>query len=45
MPHRLVSEKAADIVYPPVDQRYGYREYSVRDPEGSLWSFMKPLEQ
>ncbi|MEO6571841.1 MAG: MerR family transcriptional regulator [Ilumatobacteraceae bacterium] len=42
--HRLVTEKAADIVYPPVDQPYGYREYSVRDPEGGLWSFMKPLE-
>lgn len=42
--HRLVAEKNAEIVYPPVDQPYGYREYSVRDPEGALWSFMKPLD-
>lgn len=31
----------AEIVYEPVDQPYGYREYSARDPEGHLWSFMK----
>ena len=41
--HRLVAERGAEIVYPPVDQPYGYREYSARDPEGALWSFMKPL--
>ena len=34
----------ADIVYPPVDQPYGYREYSARDREGHLWSFMKALD-
>jgi len=34
----------ANIIYPPVDQPYGYREYSARDLEGHLWSFMKPLE-
>ena len=39
--HELVSAKGADIVYAPVDQPYGYREYSVRDCEGTLWSFMK----
>lgn len=37
--------EGADITYPPLDQPYGYREYSARDPEGGLWSFMKPLEQ
>ncbi len=26
----------ADIVYRPVDQPYGYREYSARDAEGHL---------
>jgi len=36
--------KGADIVYKPMDQPYGYREYSARDPEGHLWSFMKPLD-
>lgn len=33
----------ADVVYGPVDQAYGYREYSARDSEGHLWSFMKPI--
>lgn len=35
--------EGAEIIYPPTDQPYGYREYSARDPEGGLWSFMKPL--
>jgi DNA-binding transcriptional MerR regulator len=42
--HARAVEKGADIVYAPVDQPYGYREYSARDPEGQLWSFMKPLD-
>lgn len=33
----------AVIEYEPVDQPYGYREYSARDIEGGLWSFMKAL--
>lgn len=41
--HAYAAERGADIVYPPVDQPYGYREYSARDHEGGLWSFMKPL--
>jgi uncharacterized glyoxalase superfamily protein PhnB len=41
--HRHAAEEGAEIVYAPVDQPYGYREYSARDPEGGLWSFMKPL--
>ncbi len=40
---RHASSKGADIVYEPVDQPYGYREYGARDSEGGLWSFMKPL--
>jgi MerR family transcriptional regulator, thiopeptide resistance regulator len=36
-------EQGAEIVHEPVDEPYGYREYSARDPEGGLWSFMKPL--
>ncbi len=35
--------QGATISYEPVDQPYGYREYSARDNEGGLWSFMKPL--
>lgn len=42
--HRSVAAKGGDVVYPPVDQPYGYREYGVRDLDGTLWSFMKPLE-
>jgi DNA-binding transcriptional MerR regulator len=41
---RHASEHGATIDYEPVDQPYGYREYSARDSEGGLWSFMKPLD-
>lgn len=36
--------QGAEIVYPPTDQPYGYREYSARDAEGGFWSFMTPLD-
>jgi len=42
--HAHAVSEGADIRYEPVDQPYGYREYSAVDPEGHLWSFMKPLE-
>lgn len=42
--HAVAKEQGAKIVYEPVDQPYGYREYSARDPEGQLWSFMTPLD-
>jgi DNA-binding transcriptional MerR regulator len=38
---RHAVEQGADIQNEPVDQPYGYREYSARDLEGGLWSFMK----
>lgn len=41
---RQAVEQGAVIEYEPVDQPYGYREYSARDNEGGLWSFMKPLD-
>src|ERR1700675_2476466 len=41
---RHALEQGAAIDYEPVDQPYGYREYSARDSEGGLWSFMKPLD-
>ena len=41
--HRSVVAHGGDIVYEPVDQPYGYREYGARDPEGTLWSFMRAL--
>ena len=40
---RHASSRGASIVYEPVDQPYGYREYSARDAEGGFWSFMQPL--
>ncbi|MEP6623727.1 MAG: MerR family transcriptional regulator [Acidimicrobiia bacterium] len=43
--HRHAVERGATIRYAPVDQDYGYREYSAVDPEGHLWSFMKPLDE
>jgi DNA-binding transcriptional MerR regulator/uncharacterized glyoxalase superfamily protein PhnB len=42
--HRHARAEGAPIDYEPVDQPYGYREYSARDSEGGLWSFMKPLD-
>jgi DNA-binding transcriptional MerR regulator/uncharacterized glyoxalase superfamily protein PhnB len=42
--HRHAAAEGAEIVYAPIDQPYGYREYSARDSEGTLWSFMKPLD-
>ncbi len=36
-------ENGATITYAPIDQPYGYREYSAVDSGGHLWSFMKPL--
>ena len=41
--HRHASAHGADVVSDPIDESYGYREYGARDPEGGLWSFMKPL--
>lgn len=29
----------AEVVMEPTDRDYGSRDYSVRDPEGHLWSF------
>ena len=43
--HHLRTRAAgAEIAHEPMDMPYGVREYSVRDPEGGLWSFMQPLE-
>jgi len=41
---RHASAQGAVIRYEPVDQPYGYREYSALDLEGHLWSFMKALD-
>src|SRR5271155_306050 len=36
---RRAAGAGAEVVREPVDMEYGSREYSVRDPEGHLWSF------
>ena len=28
-----------DVVAPLTDQDYGSRDFTVRDPEGNIWSF------
>jgi len=37
--HERARASGAEIVRELVDQPYGSREYSARDPEGNLWSF------
>ena len=41
--YRHAVAQGATIEYAPEDQPYGYREYSARNHEGGLWSFMQPL--
>lgn len=42
--HRQAVAQGATVIQEPIDQPYGYRVYSVRDLEGQLWSFMRPLD-
>jgi uncharacterized glyoxalase superfamily protein PhnB len=37
--HERAVAAGASVVRPLEDMEYGSREYSVRDPEGNLWSF------
>ncbi len=39
--HRHAVAEGATVRYPPIDQPYGFREYSAVDLEGHLWSFMR----
>lgn len=41
--HARVAATGADVTGEPVDQPYGFREYSALDLEGHLWSFQTPL--
>lgn len=41
--YQATRDRGGSAVYGPVDQPYGYREYGIRDLEGTLWSFMKEL--
>ena len=42
--HAHAVGEGAVVEYGPSDQSYGYREYSARDCEGHLWSFLQPLD-
>jgi uncharacterized glyoxalase superfamily protein PhnB len=33
------AEAGAEVVMPLTDQDYGSRDFSVRDPDGNIWSF------
>ncbi len=33
------TDAGAEVVMEPTDQDYGSRDFSVRDPEGNIWSF------
>lgn len=37
--HARAVAAGAQVVMAPVDQDYGSREYTARDPEGNLWTF------
>jgi uncharacterized glyoxalase superfamily protein PhnB len=37
--HEIARAAGANVVRELEDMDYGSREYSVRDPEGNLWSF------
>ena len=37
--HARAKASAAEIMREPCDTEYGSREFSVRDPEGQIWSF------
>lgn len=37
--HQVAAAAGAEVLMPPVDQDYGGRSYTARDPEGNLWSF------
>jgi uncharacterized glyoxalase superfamily protein PhnB len=39
-----VKAAGGDIVSEPTVMPYGVREYSARDCEGGLWSFMQPID-
>lgn len=41
--YRHAAAAGAAIRYKPIDQPYGFREYSATDLEGHLWSFMRPI--
>ncbi len=41
--HERALAAGATILYAPVNQPYGQREYGVSDSEGRVWSFAKRI--
>ena len=37
--HARATEAGVDILEPPTDRDYGSREFTVRDPDGRIWTF------
>jgi uncharacterized glyoxalase superfamily protein PhnB len=37
--HERAKAAGAEVLVEPTDQEYGSRDFSVRDPEGNIWSF------
>jgi uncharacterized glyoxalase superfamily protein PhnB len=37
--HARAVVAGANVIFAPIDQPYGQREYGVSDPEGRIWSF------
>lgn len=37
--YQRVLDRQAEVIRPLTDTDYGAREFTVRDPEGNLWSF------
>lgn len=37
--HERAVAAGAEVLQAPTDQEYGARDYTVRDPEGNVWSF------
>jgi uncharacterized glyoxalase superfamily protein PhnB len=37
--HERAREAGADVALEPTDTDYGSRDFTVRDPEGTLWAF------
>jgi catechol 2,3-dioxygenase-like lactoylglutathione lyase family enzyme len=42
--HEELLGRGAELLHGPVDQGYGLREVRVRDPDGYILAFGKPLE-
>jgi catechol 2,3-dioxygenase-like lactoylglutathione lyase family enzyme len=41
--HEELTGRGADLLHGPVDQAYGQREIRVRDPDGYILAFGRPL--